>query len=377
MGRPSARSRQIASPRNCSDTMSVAAPAPTSPSRNAAVMMNSTAKSGNRTQFGSGVTTSIPRKMTMQSPTNATFDVCSRSAELVARPDSTCSTTAQATRKPESASTYGSPRFGRSGAMTSAAIAPATRVHVIARSKRRGARPISITSARRASVFDEEDPCGCTVTAFELDRTAGEVVRTGPDILQVEPLDDHDLRAEERLVGRITLLLRPLWFDGEVIDANKLHAAVDAPARCGAVERDEVAVERLHRLAPALAVTRLEQDALRSRRYARLLEPGRADIARAIELDDATRSHERVDRELIDGACTLDEVHRWIHVCPGVVAERDHRDVRGVAFGDASQRHRLRALLAGPCRHVRAHHQRDVVYLHARTSTTVFICEGS
>src|SRR6185295_20407156 len=214
MGRPSARSRQIASPRNSSDTMSVAAPAPTSPSRNAAVMMNSTAKSGNKTQFGSGVTTSIPRKMTMQSPTNATFDVCSRSAGLLARTDSTCSTTAQATRKPESASTYGSPRFGSSGAMSSAATAPATRVQVIARSKRRGAWPISITSARRASAFDEEDPCGRTVTAFELDGTAGEVVLAWPDIPQVEPLDDHDLRPEERLMGRVTLFLGALRLDG-------------------------------------------------------------------------------------------------------------------------------------------------------------------
>src|SRR6185503_17601407 len=261
MGRPSACSRQRASPRNSRDTMSVAAPAPTSPSRNAAVMMNSTAKSGNRTQFGSGVTTSIPRKMTMQSPTKATFDVCSRSAGLLARPDRTCSTTAQATRKPESTRTYGNPRFGRSGAMSSDATAPGTRVHVIARSKRRGAWPISTSSARRASAFDEEDPCGCTVTAFELDHAAGEVVLAGPDILQVEPLDDHDLRAEERLVGGITLLLGALRFDGQVIDANKLCAAVDAPARCGAVERDKVAVERLHRLAPALAVTRLEEDA--------------------------------------------------------------------------------------------------------------------
>jgi len=75
IGSASARSRQSARPTNSSDTTSVAAPAPTSPSRNAAVMMNSTAKSGNSIQFGSGVIVSIPRKMTTQSPRKATLEM--------------------------------------------------------------------------------------------------------------------------------------------------------------------------------------------------------------------------------------------------------------------------------------------------------------
>src|SRR5439155_7541899 len=98
------------------------------------------------------------------------------------------------------------PRLGRSGAMSSAAIAPATRVPVIARSKRRGVWPMSTASARRTSALDEEDSCGRTVTAFELDRAADEVVLAGPHVFQVETLDDHDLRAEERLVRGIALL---------------------------------------------------------------------------------------------------------------------------------------------------------------------------
>src|SRR2546426_4384959 len=152
--------------------------------------------------------------------------------------------------------------------MSSAAIAPATRALVIARSKRRGAWPMSPTSAPRTSALDEEDSRGSTVTAFELDRTAGEVVLAGPHVLQVETLDDHDLRAEERLVRGIPFLFRSLRLDREVVDTDELHAAVDAPARRGAVEGDEIPVERLYRLAPALAVARLEQDPLYARGYA-------------------------------------------------------------------------------------------------------------
>src|SRR5712692_3221353 len=261
--------------------------------------------------------------------------------------------------------------------MSSAAIAPATRVQVIARSKRRGAWPRSMTSAPRTSALDEEDSCGSTVTAFELDRAASEVVLAGPHLAQVETLDDHDLRAEERLVRGIPLFFRPLRLDREVVDTDELHASVDAPACRGAVERHEIPVERLYRLAPALAVARLEEEPLGRRGHARALEPGRADVAWAVEAEDAARAHERVDRKLIDGGRALDEVHRRIDVRPGVIAEGHHGDVRGVALRDAPQRRDLRAVLARPGRHARAHHERDVVHLHFRTSTTVLICEGS
>jgi len=50
---------------------------------------------------------------------------------------------------------------------------------------------------------------------------------------------------------------------------------------------------------------------------------------------------------------------------------------RSLGLTQPTMGRRLRALFAGPCRHVRAHHERDVVHLQARTSTTVFICEGS
>src|SRR5439155_24035002 len=124
--------------------------------------------------------------------------------------------------------------------------------------------------------------------------------------------DDHDLRAEERLVRGIALLFRPLRPDREVVDADELHAAVDAPARRRAIERDEIPIEGLHGLAPALAVARLEQDPLDARGHAGALEPRGADVARAVEADDATGSHERVDRKGIDPARPLDEIHRWI-----------------------------------------------------------------
>ena len=94
--------------------------------------------------------------------------------------------------------------------MSNAAIAPATRALVIARSKRRGAWAMSLMSVPRTSALDEEDSRGSTVTAFELDRTARELVVSGPHLAQVETLDDHDLRAEERLVRGITFLLRSL-----------------------------------------------------------------------------------------------------------------------------------------------------------------------
>src|SRR6267143_826026 len=143
--------------------------------------------------------------------------------------------------------------------MSRAATAPATRVQVIARSKRRGARPATIVFVRRASALDEEDSCGSTVTAFELDRAAHEVVPARRNVFQVEPLDDDDLRAEERLVGGITLFLRALRLDRQVVDTHELHATVDAPAGRGPIESDEVSVEGLDRLAPPLAVARLEE----------------------------------------------------------------------------------------------------------------------
>src|SRR5687767_5216616 len=152
--------------------------------------------------------------------------------------------------------------------MRSAATAPATRVHVIARSKRRGGPPVCAVSARPASALDEEDSRGSTITAFELDRAACEVVLARRHVLQVEALDDHDLRSQQRLVCGIALLLGALRFDREVVDTDQLHAAVDAPAGGGAIESHEVAVERLHRLAPALAVARLEEDPLGIGRHA-------------------------------------------------------------------------------------------------------------
>src|SRR5206468_8520022 len=135
-------------------------------------------------------------------------------------------------------------------------------------------------------------------------------------------------RAEERLVRGITLLFRPLRLDREVVDTDKLHTAVDAPTGRGPVERHEVPVERTGWLAPTLAVARLEQDPLGARGHAGVLEPGRANVTWAVEADHTTRAHERVDRQLIDGAGALDEVHRRIDVRPGVIAERHHRDVR-------------------------------------------------
>src|SRR5438105_868479 len=260
--------------------------------------------------------------------------------------------------------------------MSSAAIAPATRVQVIARSKRRGTWPMSMASEPRWSALDEEDSRGSTVTAFEFDRAAGEVVFAGPHVPQVETLDDHDLRAEERLVRRITLLFRSLRLDREVVDADELHAAVDAPARRGAIERNEIPVEGLDGLAPALAVARLEQDPLDARGHAGPIEPRGADVARAVEDDDATGSHERVDRKVIDRARALDEMHRRIDVRSGVIAEGQDGDVRGIALRDTPQWRDPRAVLARPGRHARPHHERDVVHFHF-ISTTVLIWVGS
>src|SRR5712692_9061926 len=111
--------------------------------------------------------------------------------------------------------------------MSTVAIAPATRVQLIARPKRRGARPVP--AVRRSSALDEEDSCGSTVTAFELDRAAGAVVVAGPHVLQVEALTDPDLRAEERLVRRITLLLRSPRLGPPVVETGQLQAPPGAP----------------------------------------------------------------------------------------------------------------------------------------------------
>src|SRR5688572_15783518 len=196
--------------------------------------------------------------------------------------------------------------------MRSAATAPATRVQVIARSKRRGASPVRAASALPASALDEEDSCGSTITAFELDRAACEVVLARRHVFQVEALDDHDLRSQQRLVSGIALLFGALRLDREVVDTDQLHAVIDAPARGGAIERHEVAVERLHRFAPALAVARLEEDPLGIRRHAAAFEPRGADVAGAVELDDPARPHQRVDGKLVDGRRALDEMARWI-----------------------------------------------------------------
>src|SRR5687768_14950471 len=197
--------------------------------------------------------------------------------------------------------------------MRSAATAPATRVQVIARSKRRGASPVRAASALPASALDEEDSCGSTITAFELDRAACEVVLARRHVLQVEALDDHDLGAQQRLVCGIALLLGALRLDREVVDTHEHHAAIDAPAGGGAIQRYEVAVERLHRLAPARAVARLEEDPLAIGGHAAAFEPRRTDVAGAVELDDPAWPHERVDRELVDGRRALVEMDRWVH----------------------------------------------------------------
>src|SRR5687767_15278567 len=117
--------------------------------------------------------------------------------------------------------------------MSSAATAPATRVQVIARSKWRGGAPSA--AGPPASALDEEDSCGSTITAFELDRAAREVVVAGRHVLQVEALDDDDLRAKEGLVRGVALLLGSLRLDRKVVDTHELHATIDAPAGGGAI----------------------------------------------------------------------------------------------------------------------------------------------
>ncbi len=97
----------------------------------------------------------------------------------------------------------------------------------------------------RVSALDEEDPCGSTITAFELDRATRELVVAGPHVLQVESLDDHDLRAEKRLVRRVALVIiegldlkdvRPGDYE-LACGAIKFEGGDGAPARVFLIER--------------------------------------------------------------------------------------------------------------------------------------------
>src|SRR5437763_11007554 len=119
----------------------------------------------------------------------------------------------------------------------------------------------SIVPVVRLSL-DEEHPRGRAVAAGDLDRCAHQLVGAGRDATQIEALDDHDARAEQRVVHRIARLLWPLRLDREVIDPDQLHATRDAPACRGRVDGDEVARELGPRIAPALAVARLEPKTL-------------------------------------------------------------------------------------------------------------------
>src|SRR2546430_2340463 len=189
----------------------------------------------------------------------------------------------------------------------------------------------SIVPVVRLSL-DEEHPRGRAVAAGDLDRRAHELVDARRDASQIEPLDDHDPRAEQRVVDGVARLLRPLRLDREVIDADQLHATRDAPACRGGIDGDEVACELGRRIAPELAVARLEEDALYAVRHTRAFEPRVVDVRGAVVIDHEAVTDERVERQPLHGPAAVDEVQRWAGVGARVVAERDRRDARGSAL---------------------------------------------
>src|SRR5437773_3846401 len=214
------------------------------------------------------------------------------------------------------------------------------------------------------SAFDQEHSCRRAVAVLDLEGSAHEVVDARTDATEVEPLDDHDARSEQRLVDRISGFLGALRLDREVVDPDELDPMRDAPRRRARVDRGEVAGERPRWVGPAGAVACLEEQPLGPRRDARRAQPLVRDVALLGELEDAGWSDEGVERKPVRGVPALDEVERRVDVCPGVVAEGHDRDVRGVALADAAQRLEPRSGLAGPGHHVRPQHQRDVVDLH-------------
>ena len=87
----------------------------------------------------------------------------------------------------------------------------------------------------------------------------------------------------------------------------------------------------------------------------------------SVESDDSTWSDERVKRQLVDGVPALDEVERRIDVCPGVISERDDRDVVRVALRDPFEWLDPRGRLARPRHHVGTKGERKVMDFHGPT----------
>src|SRR6267142_967297 len=67
-------------------------------------------------------------------------------------------------------------------------------------------RPIAVRLFRLRGPLDEKDPRGGPISVQDLDRGADELVLTGFYIPQIETLDDHDVRSQQRLVDGIALL---------------------------------------------------------------------------------------------------------------------------------------------------------------------------
>ena len=136
--------------------------------------------------------------------------------------------------------------------MSNAAIAPATRALVIARSKRRGAWAMSLMSVPRTSALDEEDSRGSTVTAFELDRTAARwcvdrgMKLVGIDYLSIEPQgpEKEGYPTHKTLLGAQIVIIEGLDLKdvraGEydlACGAIKFEGGDGAPARVFLIER--------------------------------------------------------------------------------------------------------------------------------------------
>src|SRR5712692_1631085 len=222
--------------------------------------------------------------------------------------------------------------------------------------------------------LDQEHPGRCSIAARDLERCAQQVVGAGTHVAEVETFDDHDAGTEERVVRGIAGLFRALRLDREVVDADEAHAAIDAPPRGRRVHRDDVAGEVMGRVAPQLAVARLDEEPRRVSGYPRALEPFAGDVLRAAVAQYDARPDERVDRQLLDGVPALDEVDRRIDVCAGVVAEREERDVGRVALRDAAQRCERRPRLAAPRGHIRPQREAHVMDLHSALATRAGYC---
>src|SRR5438093_5611963 len=216
------------------------------------------------------------------------------------------------------------------------------------------------------SALDQEDSSRGAVTIQDFQRSTDQFVGARFDGPEIERFDDHDVRGEQRLVDRISRFLRPLRFDGEIVDPDELYAVIDAPLRGTRVERGEVAREWGIRVAPSIAVARLEEDPLGPFRDSGTVEPRSGDVTGAFVLDDATRSDQRIEWEFVDGVSALDEMKGRIDVGTDVIAECDDRDVVGITAGDSFERLDPRRWLTGPRDHVGPEDQRNVVDLHRR-----------